>query len=200
MQIIVIISVITRWYYSQSFPAQVISDLLCALGNRVIMSFNSHQYGVISSCYLQFVWLSFEHWLAFDQICTPVLPLTERWKYGESNLRHFRKNIKMSSMKIHRWVSLKSLLICNSVLNLTFVSLAMLLLLFIKFTLRCSFSPSNHTSQVSPLVIWAHSGTQISCASTTGRWKAHSYQNCLKNTDSIFLYFAVSTFYRFSLH
>jgi len=43
--IIIIISVITRQYYNQSFPAQVVSDLLCALGNRIIMSFNSHQYG-----------------------------------------------------------------------------------------------------------------------------------------------------------
>jgi hypothetical protein len=83
--------------------------------------------------------------------------------------------------------------------DLAFIPLTTLLL-FINFTFSDLFLPSIYTSQVSPLVILTHSGTQTSCTSTTGRWKAYYYQNYLINAESIFLYFALSTFSSSSLH
>lgn len=87
MQTVIIIWVITRRYYSQSFPRQVISDLLCALGNWIIASFNSHHYGPISSCYLHClsaIWTLASIWSNMCTSITLYLKIKIHWIHLET--------------------------------------------------------------------------------------------------------------------
>jgi len=91
-------------------------------------------------------------------------------------------------------VSLEVVLFHNSTIKLIFPSLHYNITLHTIMNYMIQFYHQATFKALTSLLILPHSWIQIFFQTTTGRWRACSFQNYSKNTDSTLLYFAVFGF------